>query len=89
MRFTFWLRLSNRNGADEVWEINFWRRIYRRSRRAHPPIEIIIPRSHFWALVEHSTRRLWRNAYENGYVEFSGRAAFARRLLAQFRRYAK
>lgn len=89
LRFTFWLRLTNRAGDDEIWEINFWRHTYRRSRLKHPSIEISIPRSHFWALVEHSTRRLWRNAFENDHVLFTGSAPKSKRLQAQFRKYAR
>lgn len=89
LRFTFWLRLTNRTGDDELWEINLWRQTYRRARLKHPRVEIRIARPHFWALVEHSTRRLWRNAFENGHVQFSGRSALAKRLHAQFRKYAR
>ncbi len=89
LRFTFWVRLTSRNADDEIWEINFWRHTYRRSRLKHPPVEIRIPRSHFWALVEHSTRRRWRNAFENGHVQFLGSPAKAKRLHAYFRKYAR
>lgn len=89
LRFTFWVRLVNRTGADEIWEINLWRHTIRRARIKYPPVEICIPRSHFWALVEHSTRRLWRNAFENGHVQFTGTTAKAKRLHAQFRKYAR
>lgn len=89
LRFTFWLRLTVRGGVDELWEINLWKKTFRKSRRANPPVEIRIPRSHFWALVEHSSCRLWRNAFENDHIVFSGRAQYTRRLLAQFRKTAR
>jgi|SRR5579883_3263726 len=84
VRFTFWVRLSNRTSKDEIWEINLWRSVYRKSRVSKPKVEIAIPRSHFWALVEHSSRRLWRNAFDNGYVLFEGNKTKSQRLRKHF-----
>ncbi len=86
LRFTFHLHLTTRTDDGEMWEINLWEQRCRRSRLKHPPVEIAIPRSHFWALVEHSSRRLWRNAHENGHIVFRGDRRKAARLQSAFQR---